>query len=160
MPDEFLSSNSIIKDPIIIDPPGDTAEAGWRECQSYVEKVGGMVYPDGEVNMRAAFGADPGCCSCPNCGQMFWAFGRIIKCTECEFEFPTDWWGMYSYGVNASRPDPPYVAGLSQNARAGLAQMHQDRLSHPYYKYGFEHPVTDAWEEHDKLPWKEIIGAK
>jgi hypothetical protein len=65
----------------------------------HYQSVGGMVYEDGEVNMRAAFGADPGCCSCPNCKQMFWSFGRVIECTECKFQFPTDWWPMYSYGV-------------------------------------------------------------
>lgn len=31
-------------------------------------------------------------------------------------------------------------------------------MDHPYYRYGFEHPVADPWQEHDKLPWKEIMG--
>lgn len=150
----------LIKDPIIIDPPGQTPADVWKECEEWVERKGGMVYPDGEPNIAAAFGADPGCCGCPNCQQVFWSCGNIIQCTECNFQFPTDWWGMYSYGVNASRPDPPYVAGLSQDARARLDQLHQDRLSHPYYKYGFEHPVADAWEAHDKLPWKEIVSSE
>lgn len=158
MAEEFLSSNSIIKDPIIVDPPGQTPEDGWKDCADWVEKSGGMVHSDGEPNIRAAFGADPGVSTCPHCKQMFWAFGRIIRCTECAFEFPTDWWGMYSYGVNAGHPDPPYVAALPQDARARLDQLHQDRLSHPYYKYGFEHPVDDAWEEHEKLPWKQIMS--
>lgn len=155
-----MSEASMIKDPIVIDPAGYDPAKGWGECKEFVEQCGGLAYSDGEPNWRAAFGADPGCCTCPNCHQYFWAFGKRLRCTECGFEFPTDWWGMYSYGVNASKPDPPYVADLPRDARARLDQLHQDRLSHPYYRYGFEHSVDNAWEEHDKLPWKEIMNEK
>jgi hypothetical protein len=164
MPDEFLSSNSVIKDPIIIDPSGETAEQGWDACHKYVEQCGGLAYDDGEPNWRAAFGADPGCCSCPNCKQMFWAFGRVIRCTECGFEFPTDWWPMYSYGVS----DAHLISGkrklpddeIRQRLIYGVNERMPKRIQHPYYKYGFEHPVESAWDEHDKLPWKEIMAGE
>lgn len=135
-----------MRDPKIIDPPGFDPKAGWQECREYVDKCGGLTHEDGEVNWRAAFGADPGCCSCPNCGEMYWSWGRIIECLDCGFQFPTDWWAMYSWGVQATRRTnaPPY--------------KHEERMQHPYYRYGFENPVEDAWEEHDKIKWKEILG--
>ncbi len=153
---------SDIKDPIIIDPPGLTPKQVWDECKSYVESVGGMVHEDGEVNLRAAAGADPGCCSCPNCGQYFWNCGRIIECTECQFQFPTDWWPMYSYGVGDKRtlsnperfPDPNFRNLMIM----GIEERMPERIKHPYYRYGFEHPVESAWEQHDKLPWREIMA--
>lgn len=162
MPEEFLSANSLIKDPIIIDPPGETATQGWESCHRYVEQCGGLAYDDGEVNWRAAFGADPGCCSCPNCKQMFWAFGRVIECTECKFQFPTDWWSKYGSGVSDARrlngstvcPDPQVNERMLTLVRGEL----EERMKHPYYRYGFEHPVESAWDEHDKLPWKEIMA--
>jgi hypothetical protein len=162
MPEEFLSANSSIKDPIIIDPPGYTADKGWQECQSYVESVGGPTHSDGEPCIMAAAGADPGCCTCPNCHQYFWAFGRRIRCTECGFEFPTDWWPMYSYGTQHSRrlsgavvcPNP------DDNRRmlAYVSAKSEEMKKHPYYRYGFDHPVGDPWEAHDKLPWQDIMG--
>lgn len=150
-----------IKDPIIIDPPGDTPERGWQGCKDYVESCGGIAYPDGEANLRAAAGADPGCCTCPNCHQYFWSFGRIIQCSECGFQFQTDWWPMYSYGVGDANtlncttkyPDEE----IRQRIIAGIRERMPKRMQHPYYKYGMKHPVASAWEEHDKLPWKEIM---
>lgn len=162
MPEEFLSANKSIKDPIIINPQGDTPEKGWKSCQDYVESCGGLAYPDGDANLRAAAGADPGCCSCPNCHQYFWAFGRIIQCSECGFQFPTDWWPMYSYGVgdaqtlNGAREFPD--EGFKDILITGIQQRMPQRIQHPYYRYGLEHPVLDAWKEHDQLPWKEIMG--
>lgn len=161
MPEEFLSENSSIKDPIIIDPPRDTPERGWKSCQDYVESCGGLTYPDGEVNLRAAAGADPGCCTCPNCHQYFWAFGRVLQCTECGFQFESDWWAMYSYGVGDAKTlsDPTKFDGAEFRQRIidGINARMPQRIQHPYYRYGFEHPVVDAWAEHDKLPWKQIM---
>ena len=152
---------SDIKDPIIIDPPDFTPEQGWQQCKEYVERCGGLAYEDGEPNIRAAAGADPGCCSCPDCQQYFWKFGKIIQCTECGFQFNSDWWEMYSYGVSDSKtlnspgrfPDPAFA----QIMVARIKERKLDRMKHPYYRYGFEHPVEDAWAEHDKLPWKQIM---
>lgn len=124
-----------MKDPIVLEPKGFDMEAAWGECAKY---AGGNDY-------FSASRADPGCCTCPNCHEYFWAWGRLIQCTECSFIFPTDWWPMYSYGVNAAH-------------NAYSDRLHAERLTSSYYQYGFEHPVEDAWVEHDKIDWKAVIG--
>jgi len=153
---------SDIKDPIIIDPPDLTPKDVWNDCARYVESVGGMTYPDGEPNIAAAAGADPGCCSCPHCQQYFWMMGRVIQYSECGFQFNSDWWPMYSYGCSDAKilagdrkfPDPDFAKRLI----AGIQERMAKRISHPYYRYGFEHPVDDPWEQHDKLPWRQIMA--
>ena len=132
-------------DPIVIDPPNFNIEREWAQHQKWVEEAGGLTHEDGEVNWRAAFSADPGICSCPACQQMYWAFGRRQRCAKCAFEYPTDWWGMYSYGVSAARgkKEKPY--------------QHEKRMEHPYYRYGYEHPVDNAWEESKRIDWKEVM---
>ena len=129
-----------IRDPIITDPPDDTAQSGWQECGTWVA-THGMLNEDGAPNMLAAAGADPGCTTCPNCAAQYWAFGRRQRCRDCGFEYPTNWWPMYAYGVRdgraAIRPNPV-------------------RMKSPYYRYGYEHPVADAWAAHQALPWLEI----
>lgn len=47
---------------------------------------------DGTVNWAAAFAADPGCVSCPECGEWLWREGKWIQCPTCKAEFgiPTD----------------------------------------------------------------------
>lgn len=150
-----------MKDPIVIDPPGYDVAAGWKSCQDWVEQCGGIVDENGEANMWAASGADPGVTSCPNCKEYFWAFGRKIRCSECGFEFETDWWPMYSYGVGDANtlahperfPDPVFA----NRVIAGIHERMPERIKHPYYSYGFEHPVASAWDEHEQLPWKEIM---
>lgn len=161
MPEEFLSANSSIKDPVVIDPPEYDVAAAWKGCQDYVERCGGLAYPDGEPNICAAAGADPGCASCPNCHQYFWAFGKRIQCTECGFEFETDWWPMYSSGVSDGQimrgertyPDQEFTERL----KYGITQRIETRMAHPYYRYGYGHPTPSPWEQHDKLPWREIM---
>jgi hypothetical protein len=150
---------SEILDPIILDPLGFTSEQGWKECRDYVDQCGGLTYSDGEPNWRAAFGADPGCCSCPACHVMYWAWGSRIQCVRCSFQFPTDWWPMYSYGVNAAhRRDNVLAPGNSIDAvAAGINRLHESRLSHPYYRYGYEHPVENAWKERDKIDWRNVF---
>ena len=137
--------------PIILEPAGMTAQAGWAECRSFVDQCGGVTYPDGEVNWRAAFGADPGVCSCPACHQMYWAWGTKQRCVVCGFEYPTDWWPMYSYGVGTAKMHIP------PDQYPFIAKLHQQRLEHPYYRYGFEHPVADAWLEHDRIDWRSVM---
>lgn len=132
-----------IREPIIIEPPGRTPKDGWDKCHAAVEERGGFGDGD-QINIGAAFVADPGVCTCPNCHEHFWAWGTKLECTECHFQFPTDWWGMYSHGVAAAR-------------RIFVESLHQERLQNPYYQYGFEHPVADAWGEHEKIPWKQIM---
>ncbi len=136
-----------ILDPIILEPAGFTSEAGWAEARAYVEACGGMTHRDGSPNMRAAFGADPGICSCPACHQRYWAWGTRQRCVRCGFEYPTDWWPMYSYGVSCAAMRSPRLLAL-----------HEQRLSHPYYRYGFEHPVQDAWKEHEAIDWRAVLA--
>jgi hypothetical protein len=144
-------------EPIILDPPDLTPKQGWDECKRAVDECGGLTYPDGEVNWRAAFSADPGICTCPACHQQYWAWGRRQRCRACGFEYPTDWWPMYSYGSNAAtsadRGSKVHIAN-SPTLRA----LHERRLAHPYYRYGFEHPVADPWKEHDKIDWRAAVG--
>jgi hypothetical protein len=121
----------------------------WAECREYVEKCGGLSHEDGEPNWRAAFGADPGCCSCPKCKEMYWSWGAVIQCLDCGFTFPTDWWAMYSWGVQSER----------RSGRASFPDhIHTRRLAHPYYRYGFEHPVENPWEERERIDWKAAVG--
>jgi len=145
-----------IYEPIIVDPPGMTPESGWAECDAAVKGAGGLQDRDGEVNLRAAFSADPGITSCPKCRAQHWAWGRRVRCSQCAFEFPTDWWPMYSYGVNAA-------TGAARGAKIhignhdGLRSLHETRLSHAYYRYGFQHPVASAWDEHEKIDWANVL---
>ena len=139
-------------DPVVIDPPGVSVPEEWNKCAEFVEQCGGVTAPDGEVNWRAAFGADPGVCTCPACGVYYWSFGNRQRCAKCGFEFPVDWWSMYSWGVSATRQAKLF------ETHPGLANLHQRRLAHPYYRYGFEHPVGDAWKEHDKIAWRDVLA--
>lgn len=146
-------------DPIVIDPPGFDPNAGWKEHSDYVEQCGGLTHEDGDVNWRAAFGADPGICSCPACHTMYWAFGRKQRCRACNFEYPTDAWPMYSYGVQAfSRKN----GGGKFAVHTSLDQMHEERMSHPYYRYGFEHPPeekADVHAEYKRINWRTVFPA-
>lgn len=135
--------------PIVIDPPGFDQAAAWNECREYVDKCGGLQHEGGEVNWRAAFGADPGCCSCPACGEMYWAWGRRQRCVKCAFEYPTDWWSMYSWGAQA---------GWRKTQGYQPIAFNFDRyMKHPYYRYGFEHPVEDPWKETKTEAWRAAI---
>lgn len=132
--------------PIVIDPPDFDQAAAWKECSDYVEQCGGLTHEDGSVNWRTACGADPGVCSCPACGEMYWAWGSRQRCVKCSFEYPTDWWPMYSYG--------------SQDAKRGRQSKHSNQTTHPYYRYGFEHPAADPWKECHTQEWRDAIKAE
>lgn len=123
-------------DPIVIDPPDFDQKAAWKECSDFVDECGGLSLSDGSPNWRAAFGADPGICSCPACGHHYWMWGRVQRCRDCGFEYPTDWWPMYSWGAQ---------------------QLRSKRMHHPYFKYGYEHPVADPWAERGKPEWRDAI---
>lgn len=148
---------SDLMEPIIVEPAGLTPEQGWDECNRYVEKCGGLTYDDGEPNWRAAFGADPGICSCPACHQKYWAWGTVQRCRQCGFQYPTNWWPMYSYGVNAA-------TAVDRGAKVNiwvsdaLRALHDRRMeSSAYYRYGYEHPVKSAWEEHERIDWRSVF---
>lgn len=153
-----------MKDPIVIDPPCFDQAAGWQECEEYVEKCGGLVYEDGEPNWRAAFGADPGVCSCPACGETYWAWGRSQRCVICAFEYPTDAWAMYSYGIQAYRTlNGKMKDGGDPEAYQRVVDYYrrkQERdMQHPYYRYGFEHPHGgDIWWHYHQIDWKFVLS--
>jgi hypothetical protein len=150
-----------MRDPKVIEPAGFDPAAGWAECRAEVDKCGGIADADGNVNWRAAFSADPGCCSCPHCGEYYWSWGTLIECLDCGFQFPPDWWPMYSWGVQqANREKNPPPAFADSRMRAYIDAEHKKRISHPYYRYGYEHPVPDPWKEHDKIPWREVLQVK
>jgi hypothetical protein len=147
--------------PIVIDPPGFDQKAGWQECSDYVDKCGGLAYEDGEPNWRAAFGADPGVCSCPACGEMYWCWGRVQRCAVCQFEYPTDAWPAYSEGCDAGMrlsgkrvcPD----AEAHERMIAYSNKKYNQRKDNPYFLFGFEHPVANAYWHYEKTDWKFVL---
>lgn len=155
-----------MKDPIVIDPPNFDQKAAWNECREYVDKCGGLTDDDGEPNWRAAFGADPGCCSCPVCHEYYWQWGRVQKCVDCGFEYPVDWWPSYSEGVTAAS----WINGeieINSDGRkrvlAGKIERHTQRMHNPYYRHGFENkPPAEAcgiklMDYAQSIPWREIV---
>lgn len=87
-----------------------------------------------------------------------------MRCPECGFEFPTDWWASCSRGVS-------HATAIAANARGELTQGRKDLLriearrhdklmeNDPYYRHGFLNPVADAWTERDKIDWERVINA-
>ncbi len=136
-----------MKDPIVIDPPNFDQKAAWDECREYVGKCGGLSHEDGEPNLRAAFGADPGICSCPCCGEMYWAWGREQKCIDCGFAYPTDWWAMYSWGAQAAQHKDRNVA----------SKTHAKYMGSKYYRWAFEHSATPSMEAAKVVAWRTIF---
>lgn len=151
-----------MKDPIVIDPPGFEQGRAWKEFQDYVNGCGGVQYPDGEVNWRAAFVADPGCNSCPACGEYYWQWGRRQRCVVCGFEYETDWWPAYSEGcdcglrLSGHRVCPS--ADYQERSLDYASRKKAARWDHPYFRFGFEHPVHDAWWHHDKIDWRYVLS--
>lgn len=134
-------------EPDVIDPPGFSHEAAWKKCRDYVDQCGGLAYEDGSPNWSAAFGADPGCCSCPACGASYWAWGKRQRCKKCGLEYHTDWWSMYSHGVQQAK----YKGGFGR-------VTHERNMAHPFYRYGYEHPVESALEQRDKIDWRAVLA--
>ena len=151
-----------MKNPIVIDPPEFDQDAAWKECSNYVDQCGGLQHEDGEPNWRAAAGADPGCCSCPNCGEHHWAWGARQRCSVCEFEYTTHWWPLYSEGcqdgllVTGERrlPDAEMEDRLIEFSRQRFKKKKHD----PYYRHGFDHPVRNAWWWRDRINWKYVLS--
>lgn len=54
----------------------------WNE-----QAMDNVVYPDGEVNWRAAFAADPGVKKCPGCDEYYWDEASVMECTNCKTQF-------------------------------------------------------------------------
>jgi hypothetical protein len=136
----------LMREPIVTDPLGFDIDAAWQECSQFVREEGGLTRKDGSTNWKAAFGADPGVCSCPCCGAMYWAWGNRQRCRDCDFEYPTDWWPMYSWGCQAAKSPHRYD--------------HERRMKHPYYRYGFENHVANAWENRLRVDWRSVVGQR
>ena len=141
--------SKFLGDPIVTIPADFNILDAWRGCQTYVTKMRAAGR-----ETAASFGADPGICSCPVCGASYWAWGLRQKCKQCEFEYPTDWWTMYAWGV-AFATAPRWV-----HESEGCQREHEKRLAHPYYRYGVSHPVADAWEERLEIDWRLVDGIK
>jgi hypothetical protein len=146
-----------MKEPIILKPEGMTPESGWKECEEYVKKCGGCVHEDGSVNWRAAFGADPGVCTCPRCAVMLSAWGTRIECPDCHFQFPTHWWSQYACGVHAAKMLAK--KDIDKNMQNYYAKKMADNCLCQYFMHGFNNPVDDAWEEHGKIDWEAVVAA-
>jgi len=130
-----------MKTAIVIDPPGFDEKAAWKECRDWQDSHGSNT-------MAAAFGADPGICSCPSCHEMYWAWGRRQRCVVCNFEYETDAWAMYSWGVQAKW-------------RGKLYDHDKKRLKHPYFCYGFHNPPdrgTDLRSHYESMDWRTIMA--
>jgi hypothetical protein len=143
-----------MKDPIILWPKISPEEV-MRDCAEWVEKHGGLADKNGEPNLMAAAGADPGCCSCPSCHEYHWSYGIIHKCPSCGLVYPTDWWCMFAWGSHAGRRD----------AKGDLDEMdkrHQaadkKRRGHPYWEYGYKHCFVEPWVEKSKIDFAKEIG--
>jgi hypothetical protein len=146
--------SNFLGDPDVIDPPGFDVAKAWKGCQ---DDRDAMLRVGREI--AAAHFADPGCCTCPMCGAGYWAWGRRQRCKACQFEYETDWWSMYSYGVGKAHMQKQKGA----LAMKGLQDLHERRMTHPYYRYGFEHPVDSAYDiafsrdPGERINWSEVI---
>ena len=130
-----------MKDPIVILPENFDVAAAWGECREWVDR-----HEPGRF--AAAAGADPGCVRCPACREYYWAWGTAQRCSECSFEFPTDWWPMYSKGVQDRKriKDGEATGGMLR------------RRSNPYYREGFDNPPNDPFRAKDDIDWSEVAG--
>ena len=129
-------------DPIVLDPPDFDQQTAWDRCKPYMDRV---VDEEGNFNMGAAMGADPGVCSCPNCHTYYWKWGIWQQCKECGMEFHSDAWGRYSAGVQRAR------SGRGPGPRHG---------ENPWFRYGYEHPDHgwDIRERYHDIPWLQVMG--
>ena len=139
-------------DPIVIDPPEFNDQAAWKECRDEVDRCGGMTYEDGNPNWRAAFSADPGVCSCPCCGAMYWAWGRVQECRACHFRYPTDWWPMYSYGASAGR-----LGDKLDHLGSLGTYTSQQRMKHKYFRWAYENKPKGGIDGARLIKWREIF---
>lgn len=144
-----------MKEPIIIWPQITPKEV-WDDCKQWVEDKGGLAYPDGEPNLMAAAGADPGCCSCPACHEYHWSYGIIHQCPTCKFIYPTDWWAMLSWGSGAGRRDA--ANDLPPEITAKHREFDAKRRGHPYWDYGYKHRLENPWEAKQNIDWRAEIG--
>lgn len=65
--------------------------SGELDPEPYLEAAKHVVREDGTVNWRAAFYADPGCCSCPYCDEIYFILAEVMECGKCQGHFKA--WG-------------------------------------------------------------------
>lgn len=135
----------MIHNPIVLD--GTDVNAVWKQCKRQCD----VLVESGGTDLRAAAGADPGIVSCPKCGTMHWNIGSKQECTQCTFQYPTDWWPMLCWGKQAGDRRHSVTTGVCA-----------DRIHHPVYHYAYlNHDRINvdfgAKSERQLLPWYEII---
>lgn len=115
------------KDPKVIDPP-DYDMADWaRKC-----------------------GEHAGVFGCPVCNEYYNDYGgmRIVECIKCNFQFPTDWWPVYSRGVQ----DGCNILKSGAELSGGM----KIRMDNPYYRAGFNSPSGEAWNTRGNHDWRVL----
>lgn len=110
------------------------------------EAASNVIDDDGEINWGNAFAADPGVVSCPRCCTYHWAEGTKQRCTECGFEYPTNWRHWFTSGQSASNVHRPHAAP-SAPARPDC----------PYYMHGWRNPGI-TWQLADAIPWPVVLA--
>lgn len=133
-----------MKDPIVIDPPGFDQKAAWGECHEYSDRM----HAAGR-DIAAAHGADPGICSCPCCGEMYWAWGARQRCVDCGFEYDTSWWAMYSWGAQAAR------RGEKVENFSDYQKRYWDNSK--YFRWAFENKAEPSMEAARAVDWKTVF---
>lgn len=132
-----------IYDPIVVDPSAFDDREAWNDAKSTSDQ-----YFDAGQPMMAAACADPGIVACPACQRNHWAWGRAQRCTGCGFIFPVNWWSMFSWGCQAAMME----------ARGRLSGLHNERVRHHYYQYGYEHPAPNPWDVRHDIDWRAVVG--
>lgn len=97
-------------DPKVIEPAGYSLKAAAKRCGMHMGVIG-----------------------CPICDQNFNNYGGmiVVECVKCNFQFPEDWWTVYSSGVNDGRRINAGGAELSGGMKV--------RMDNPYYRAGCRH---------------------
>lgn len=110
----------------------------WSEGSKALENA---VNSDGSANWKALTCADPGVCSCPNCGQFSWREGDVQKCTVCSVVFPVEWYSIVQTGQRTK----------------SLQTEHISALDYKFYFWGVHNPDLDYDGVHSKIsidkPW-------
>lgn len=113
------------------------------------------VIEPADYNMKKSAkkcGMHMGIFGCPICDQNFNDYGgmHVVECVKCNFQFPTDWWPVYSSGVNDGRRIAAGGAELSGGMKI--------RMENPYYRTGFECPEGEAWKTRRQHDWRTITA--
>lgn len=116
-------------DPKVIEPAGYSLKAAAKRCGMHMGVIG-----------------------CPICDQNFNNYGGmiVVECVKCNFQFPEDWWTVYSSGVNDGRRIKAGGAELSGGMKV--------RMDNPYYRAGFNTPDGEAWNTRRGHDWRLLTA--